>query len=964
MKYIHILFGVFFIHVSYAQSEEENLNNAKYYEQTGNDFYSKQQYDSAAHYQKLAAKHYYQAKNYEKAHVCYWATAFNYIEISEYDSVINLIPKAIANLQPYVPETNGFWTGIYMYLGCAYNNTDNFYLANKYYTKSLIAENSRRNSNLLTSIYLGLGSAAQKEGDFITALHYYHKRLELVMADSSYKTWNKLDAYKIIGNVYALMKQYDKAFYYFNKAIVFLEQMKKANVKDRYSQLSMAGLYVNIGMAYQDQQKYDSAIVFLNKILPFHKDNPELIANTFQNLSWVYINKKEYTQAMVYINKAIKADKDYVTFRQKGSIATNNQVLGKLYLKTGDLKKSLQYCQKSLSLSYYNKVRLDLYTNPSFDLMSAPDVLRNTMLIKTEAFHHYALQTKKQKDFDGAINTYNAYVVLMDKTRQIHEAQGSKQLLSEFAIPVIEGAVKTSLAAYNHFKDEKYKYQAYEFAQKGRAILLQESLAEMSARRNSAIPDSLKDQEYSLKSEIAYYEKELFQAEKDKKEKQITNIRGNLFELEETYKDLVKNLEENYPKYHQFKYKDTRKSLQEIQSKLAQNTALIEYYVGDSTTYIFTITSNDLSIQEVTDITNVSDLVRNLRKGLNAKAIMNDPDQAYRDYSKNAYLLYEKLLKAPLAQLPSNIEKLIIIPDGELGYVPFETLITTKADPELPDYRRLDYVMKQYPISYAYAASLLFEDFQLQKQETKGDVLAFAPSYAKTVTDTSKMNQLGKFRDAVTELLYNTKEIKSIDKVMDGGFYESTMATERNFKAEANNYKMIHLAMHALVDDENPALSKLVFTHNQDTTEDGFLHLYELYNMELNADMAVLSACNTGYGKLEKGEGIMSLARGFAYAGCPSIVMTHWQVDDKATSSLMAYFYEALAQGLPKDEALQQAKLKYLETANPITANPFFWGSAVTIGDSKAVVSNTWYYWLIGALVLALIGGFWMKRRK
>ncbi len=137
--------------------------------------------------------------------------------------------------------------------------------------------------------------------------------------------------------------------------------------------------------------------------------------------------------------------------------------------------------------------------------------------------------------------------------------------------------------------------------------------------------------------------------------------------------------------------------------------------------------------------------------------------------------------------------------------------------------------------------------------------------------------------------------------------------------------------------------------------EDGYLNTYELFGLHLPGQLAVLSACNTGSGKLERGEGIISLARGFFYAGIPSVVMTLWEIEDHSSADLMARFYENLKLGLPNDIALQQAKIAYLEGAGKLQSHPYFWAGYVSIGKTDPVRyttackplhirSGTWWY--------------------
>ncbi len=175
--------------------------------------------------------------------------------------------------------------------------------------------------------------------------------------------------------------------------------------------------------------------------------------------------------------------------------------------------------------------------------------------------------------------------------------------------------------------------------------------------------------------------------------------------------------------------------------------------------------------------------------------------------------------------------------------------------------------------------------------------------------------------------------------------------------------------MHALIDDENPLSSKLIFDqNNSDTIEDGFLHTYEIYNLNLNAELAVLSACKTGTGKLSKGEGIMSLARGFLYAGVPGIVMTLWAIEDISSANIITQFYKLLKDGEKKDFALRNAKLEYLKNANQLQSHPYFWAAYVQIGDNTPISNNNrfiYYFLGVGCLVvLAIVAIIYKRKRK
>ncbi len=201
------------------------------------------------------------------------------------------------------------------------------------------------------------------------------------------------------------------------------------------------------------------------------------------------------------------------------------------------------------------------------------------------------------------------------------------------------------------------------------------------------------------------------------------------------------------------------------------------------------------------------------------------------------------------------------------------------------------------------------------------------------------------------------------------GFFQ-TSALESDFHREADQYQVLHLATHGLVEDQQPLYSKLVFAPEDDSVYDGFLHAYEIYNMRLPANLVVLSACNTGVGKLEKGEGIMSLSRAFFYAGVKSLLMSLWKVSDESTSELMVSFYEGLKAGEDKDLALQQAKVTYIQNQEiAMKSHPYFWAGFVLKGDPGALsLKSSWGYWgyfLLGFLILlGLVFGVRSSRKK
>ncbi len=195
-------------------------------------------------------------------------------------------------------------------------------------------------------------------------------------------------------------------------------------------------------------------------------------------------------------------------------------------------------------------------------------------------------------------------------------------------------------------------------------------------------------------------------------------------------------------------------------------------------------------------------------------------------------------------------------------------------------------------------------------------------------------------RSTLAKLQWSKYELEKISEIVSSDGFYGEEATEGQFKVTALKYRILHIAAHAVFNDSSLLYSGLIFNKDDNSGEDGIFYTYELYNLRLNAELTVLSACNTGMGKLVNGEGIFSLARGFMYAGSPSVVMSLWSVDDRSTSLIMTDFYDGISGGSRIGNALRKAKLKYLEEANEITASPLYWAGMVSYGCQDPVTIN------------------------
>ena len=474
-----------------------------------------------------------------------------------------------------------------------------------------------------------------------------------------------------------------------------------------------------------------------------------------------------------------------------------------------------------------------------------------------------------------------------------------------------------------------------------------------------------------LKTGIAFYEKLLFDesSKRNADQAKMSLWNSRMFELSRRHDSLIGVIEKDYPAYYNMKYDNSVTSMKEAGRKLTGKQALVEYTLSDSLLYIFVITHTDLRLFVSPIRKSFFRDLKTIREMLAGRSFNNYSAEDFKVFTTASFNLYNTLLE-PANSLISG-KDLIVVPDAELGYLSFDILLTEEPGPNARGYRGLPYLLKKVPVSYAPSATALFEGFRNQQQHRNHKVLAFAPSYSMGEARPNSAEQGGFPGKTILGPIPGAQtEVQNLKSILKSDIYDGEDATESNFKKIAGNYSLLHLAMHTLINNDNPLYSKLVFYQNHESSEDGMLNTYELFGMQLNADLAVLSACNTGSGKLEQGEGVMSLARGFFYAGVPSIVMTSWAVEDQPGAGIMTSFYKYLSQGKSKNVALQQAKLDYLESADQLKSHPHYWAAYMNIGDINPVQnlespfprSVTLIIYLLSALMAA--GIILLIRRK
>ncbi len=795
----------------------------------------------------------------------------------------------------------------------------------------------------IAKTYFNLGNYYKFAGDSEQALRYFRRALKIRLDSLPGKPSLAL-TYQDIGRVFELNGQIDSTIYYFEKAKNLLKpiQPKKSLFNKKINNfLLLAKLWSEKG----DNQIAQS---YINRVLKMPL-NDYYQVQLQETIGKVLVSQGNYSEA---INAFLKGQ-EIAESKEQGNTpplrARRLIALANAYYLSEDLDSAILTYQKALTGLAPGFESNDYFSNPEVNqLLDHADAL--IILNKKAALLYEFYKNKKgSKHLNAAYDTYLTATKLIQGIRKGIINVESKNLLSGKTIPVYEGAIKTALDLYDLTKDEDYKNAALEFAESNKALLLLESINEQQAKGFAGIPDSLLDKEKELNLRLAFLQQEQLKSQNN------SIYDDDIFEIKQNLDFLTRKFETEFPRYYELKYQNDPVSLETIQGELVSaNSAIFEYFVGEEIIYLFTITQKTLQVYSIPKKEDIADNINQLRRELKT-APLKSARLSFQNFTGAAHALYTDILQPGLAQLPATVEQLVIIPDDYLNFIPFSILLTEPANPANPGYliNDLEYLLEQYVISYQYSSTLSHKRKQKKAANFLGDFIGFAPSFEKEYLAENRAcnpNQL-------YSLKCNENEVRQINELFNGKIYPGEQALKSNFEKEAANYRILHLATHACIDENNSALNRIFL-------KDDYLSSFDLYNMQLNTELVVLSACNTGSGELIRGEGVMNLARGFINAGSSSALMSMWSVDDCATSDIMIAFYKNLYEGYSKDEALNNARIEYLEKTTKTKAHPYYWAAFVAFGDMETIKISDSSDWLLysGLLLLVIVIFIFIKR--
>ncbi|WP_234859254.1 CHAT domain-containing protein [Aquimarina aquimarini] len=933
---------------------EDHSELAVSYTNIGSIYYYTSKYEKAVQYFKktlaidlkiLGPEHYEIGGSYNNIAVIY-------DELGEFNKALEYYKKNLRLAIKKFGEDSDNITRIYNNIAVTYINLKQYDIALDHCNKALAVIDKKNNPPSLINIYNNIGIILKNKGENDKAIQFCKKGLDIIHKLGEKQDLKTGSFYINLGTIYKQKGQLKKALEYQKKALQKLALISGGN------HYKVTQVYDNIGSVLSAQNREGEALEYYKKVLKMRKnifaeDNNE-IAITYQNIADTYVQMQKYDDALFYYKKGLEIVQT-IYGKEHNLTSEFYYSYGVLYHKQQKYSKALEYFDKALlsaSKNIETKVKKEFTDQSNY---SDPKLLLQILSEKAKTLKSKFSHSNNPKDLNKAIGTYQKATTIINTIRQGLTNYQDKVAFAKIAKDIYKEAIATQLLLYAKNKDQASLEKAFYYAEISKANTLKELLADANAKNFTGLPNDLLELEKELRINRSFYRSKITeeQVKKESDTAKITRYENHLFEVNRRQDSLTQILEKKHPKYYQLKYKKNIVTASDIQRQLDDKTSLLEFFTADSITYAFAIAKNSIAVQELTT-PKLTQQIEKFRASITEKNTLTFKQQAHE--------LYLQLI-APIVDQCIG-DQLIIIPDGSLWHLNFELLLSKKDASNNP--ALLSYLLRDYAITYANAANLLFTPFRdKQKDAPLQECLAFSFSDSTQTTENATM-RLASLRDAGGDLPGTRKEIRAISEIIDGQYYFGSQAIEANFKNNANKYNILHLALHGEVDNEHPEYSKLYFTKNKDTIEDNLLYGHELFALDIPAELTVLSACNTGTGKIAKGEGIMSLGNAFQYAGTKSLLLTSWEVSDQTTPELMKYFYTYLKSGMNKGKALQQAKLQYLATANINRTAPFYWAGFYLVGDTTPMhfEQRTVWYWVLAVLVLILISTWFWYRKK
>lgn len=772
-----------------------------------------------------------------------------------------------------------------VYMGAAYYNLNNFDSADFFLQKADRMAPEYRNRDAEVRLYNTLGVMYYDNGNYRQGINYFNQSLRLIEGRQPLDRITTISLQTNIATSFYKLGLYQEALGLYKKALT--------------GHISTDFIYINMGRTYAALALYQEAMACFRLV-----DAGKVPA---------VLNEMGYTQLQLHRPDSSALFLDRLRLREKEKAGSINRLdIGVNQQYRADLLTEQQRYSDALASL---QEAIDLFTVSSgyFRLFDA-------LFKKAQVLGMLYRNDPKETWLLASWKAYTAALSLLRYIEKSYDTDDAKLFLKKKSAGVYDGALAVCLQLHQLNPDSAWLEQAFLISEKSKATIVFANLQEHAFANGLMGADGQAVKEMrNIKYNIARLN---VQSEESNSPEVMQTLIQKRADYEITLAKLQKQMEQNSA-YYKLRYDDDGPGLSAVQQRLKADEALVSYYAAEGVLHSFVVTREGISYHRNNSVADLQkdvetwvDQLKNTDNGRKFKAgLVGDR-------------LYRQLVQPILEAVPAKREW-IVIPDGFLCYLPFESL---------PGGNGVDFLLRTLTISYRLSSRLL----AVPEETMRGmGVLSFAPFVS---AGEGELPRLTASLDEVTGL--------------KGAQYIDSSGTKSNFLKFANRYPIIHLATHAMSSLTNPAGSYIVFFPSSERPDENNLYLEELYGLNLSATrLVIISACETGQGELAGKEGVISLSRAFAYAGCSSTINSLWKADDKATAYILKRFYVYLQKGENKAISLRQAKLDYLNE-DVINKSPAFWAHLVLTGDEAALyVPARWWKWWIAFIVLGGVGG-------
>ena len=791
------------------------------------------------------------------------------------------------------------------------------------YAENVIGKNSLEEAE----IYKHKAVVAYNDGESNKSLTYNFKALSILEANHYPKNPYYAELYDAVGQAYDALEDVNLALKYKLQA----KEIYSNSYGENHSTVAMT--IGSMGLSYEIINQNDQALELLHQseaiLLKSPKANEKDLGITYMDIGRNYLIKQDLKKAIENLEKAkIIFDADFKSYNK----AKIYNELGAAYSIANNQQKAIECFQKSIVANTFQFENLSIDMNPTKeDYINYYDLI-SSYISKADWFR---IKGDKANLLKG-LQQLEAADLLIKKTANDFSNSADRLKLSKLNAFFTEAGMQLVDNLFRLTKDERFIEKAFYFSERSKANELFSDIQQSNAKSLARIPKEILSKKAELQIRLNNLTQQLASAYAEQNLTLITKLKTEEFELTKERQEVQTKMEELAPKLSSINNNRALPKWSDLKKIIEPTTILVSYTITDSAKYVLVCSKKSTILKKIKSDIDLDKLIRGYINQLKFQ------ESSYKQLaSRITNLIWAPVEEAMAEMGMTQPEKIIIIPEGPLNYLPFESLGADR------------FLIEKYIIHYSYSAALLLNTDKPVSKE-KFSIVAMAPvfadketnfvtkscerfvEYSKKADNTSRAFSVN--GDYITPLPGTRTEVEKINQIhvakgLTSRFFLEEDASEGLIKkGELEKFNIIHLATHGFVNSQYPELSGLLLTQDPKSTEDGILYTGEILGLSLHAELVTLSACETALGKKIEGEGVRGLSTAFLFAGAKNVIASLWKVSDASTSELMIEFYSELLSGKDKATSLRLAKLRLIKSSN--FNNPYYWAPFIQVGTN------------------------------